>query len=68
MTGSCVAKGRSIALQDGFSLGRQTADVITDEFLHLALTLEEKVAANPREFVGPALGHCERKHLYWPGW
>src|ERR1017187_6045617 len=47
-----------------FALGRQTVDVTANELLQLALAFEEEVAANLREFVRPALGHFERKHLH----
>jgi hypothetical protein len=53
-----------VGLQDGFALGRQTVDVTADELLQLTLTLEEKVAADPGEFVRPAFGHFEGKQLH----
>jgi hypothetical protein len=60
----CRQAAAFIGLQDGFALGRQTTDVIADELLQVGLTLDEKVAANPREFVRPALGHFEREQLH----
>lgn len=57
----CRQVATLIGLQDGFALGRQPADVTANEPHQLTLTREEKVAANRREFVRPALGHFKRK-------
>src|ERR1039458_362770 len=47
-----------------FALGRQTVDVTANKLFQVGLTLDEKIAVNPREFVCPASGHFERKHLH----
>jgi hypothetical protein len=36
-------------------------NVIADEFLQLPFTRQEKVTADAREFVRPALGHLQRE-------
>ena len=56
--------GSFVGLQDGLALGRQTVDVTANELFQVGFTLDEKVAAHPRELVVPVFGHFEGEQLH----